>query len=404
MAFRRYSVGVGLIAPAVLALLIIMSTCIQGICSDDTTWSSDKAFDQMGSTKLVYLTVESYVSAQSSRASEWNQTTNSFESNKNNTAINANKKNAKTPKTADRRETTSTIADASNKSENNFEKNFANESANNSSNKSSNASQNTGKPVLGNLTAARSNTTKKMLVPIDDVSSGDILLDISENATMHIKNSTAISYVRFLHNGNLLSMKDICKTLGDAGISPKDHVVIYGECMPCGGGPAPATLVYWMMKCLGHENVRVLDGTVQDWIAAGKDADNNTITRPPTNYSAVFTDGFIAKYDWVKSGAAQIVDARSIQEFGAGTIPGAVNIPYSSIIGDGKIADETELQRVFAVLDKNRPVAVFTAQPTKGSVAWFALELLGYDAKLYSYEDWMYNERMQSYEGNETAK
>jgi thiosulfate/3-mercaptopyruvate sulfurtransferase len=326
MAFRRYSVGVGLIALAVLALLTIMGTCILGICSDDTAWSSDKAFDQMGSTKQVYSTVESYSTAQSSRASEWN------------------------------------------------------------------------------LTATRSDTAKKMLVPIDEVSSGDILLDISENTTMHIKNSTAISYVQFLHNGNLLSIKDICKTLGDAGISPKDHVVIYGECMPCGGGPAPATLVYWMMKCLGHENVRVLDGTVQDWIAAGKAADNNTITRPPTNYSAAFTDGFIAKYDWVKSGAAQIVDARSIQEFGAGTIPGAVNIPYSSIIGDGKIADEAKLQRVFAVLDRNRPVAVFTAQPTKGSVAWFALELLGYDAKLYSYEDWMYNERMQNSKGNETVK
>jgi len=399
MAFAGYSTGVGAIASAVSVLLIIMGICGQSICSDDSTWSSDKAFDQMGSTKLVYSTIESYSSAQGSRASEWNQTGSIFEDNKNNTTINAANEMAKASETADRQETTSKRADASNKSGNNFEMN----SANGSPNKPSNASQNTGNPVTGNLTAARSEPAGRMLSSIGEVSSSDVLLDISENATVHIKNSTAVSYVQFLHSGNLLSMNDICQTLGKAGISPDDHVVIYGECMPCGGGPAPATLVYWMMKCLGHENVRVLDGTVQDWIAAGKDTDNDTITRPPTNYTAVFTDRFIATYDWVKSGAAQIVDARSVQEFGAGTIPGAINIPYSSIISDGKIADEAKLQRVFAVLDKNRPVAVFTAQPTKGSVAWFALELLGYDAKLYSYEDWVYNERMRSSQENETV-
>lgn len=399
MAFAGYSTGVGAIASAVSVLLIIMGICGQSICSDDSTWSGDRAFDQMGSTKLVYSTIESYSSAQGSRESEWNQTAGSFEDNKNTTTINAANEKAKKSETANRQDATSKRADASNKSENNFEM----DSANGSPNKPSNVSQNTGNPVTGNLTAARSGTAGRMLSSIGEVSSSDVLLDISENATVHIKNSTAVSYVRFLHSGNLLPMEDICQVLGNAGISPNDHVVIYGECMPCGGGPAPATLVYWMMKCLGHENVRVLDGTVQDWIEAGKDTDNDTMTRPPTNYTAVFTDGFIATYEWVKSGAAQIVDARSVQEFGAGTIPGAVNIPYSSIISGGKIADEAKLQRVFAVLDKNRPVAVFTAQPTKGSVAWFALKLLGYDAKLYSYEDWVYNERMRSSQGNETA-
>ena len=399
MAFAGYSTGVGSIASAVSVLLIIMGICGLSICSDDSTWSGERAFDQMGSTKLVYSTIESYSSAQSSRASEWNQTAGSLEDNKNNRGNSVAKKSAEITETEDRQETTGTTADASNKSENDLESNFKK----NSANESANVSRNLEESSTGNLTAAGSETAGRMLSSIGEVSSSDVLLDISENATVHIKNSTAVSYVQFLHSGNLLSMNDICQTLGNAGISPDDHVVIYGECMPCGGGPAPATLVYWMMKCLGHENVRVLDGTVQDWIAAGKDTDNDTITRPPTNYSAVFTDGFIATYDWVKSGAAQIVDARSVQEFGAGTIPGAINIPYSSIISDGKIADEAKLQRVFAVLDKNRPVAVFTAQPTKGSVAWFALELLGYDAKLYSYEDWVYNERMRSSQENETA-
>ena len=64
--------------------------------------------------------------------------------------------------------------------------------------------------------------------------------------------------------------------LGDAGISREDPVIIYGECMPCGGGPAPATFVYWILKSLGQENVRVLDGTVEDWAATGKPTTKET--------------------------------------------------------------------------------------------------------------------------------
>jgi len=73
-----------------------------------------------------------------------------------------------------------------------------------------------------------------------------------------------------LNNGNLRSIEEISQILGAAGISNEDCIIVYGECMPCGGGPAPATLVYWMMKSLGHEKVKVLDGTVKDWAAAGK--------------------------------------------------------------------------------------------------------------------------------------
>jgi thiosulfate/3-mercaptopyruvate sulfurtransferase len=332
MIFKKQSVGVGPIAAA-LAMMIIAGTCGCSMCSNDSTWSSEKALDQIG------------------RVVDWNQPLHDFADTKNNSTY---------------------------------------------------AKQSAGEPALSNLTAARSDAAKKILVPIDEVSSSDVLMDISENATEHIKNSIAISYVQFLHNGNLKPMKDISKILGGAGISPQDSVVIYGECMPCGGGPAPATLVYWMMRSMGHENVRVLDGTAEDWIAAGKIADNDTVKRSPTNYTARFTDRFIATYDYVKSGEPQIVDARSFQEFGAGSLPGAINIPYNSIIERGKIAEEVKLQKIFAILDKNRPVVVFTAQPTKGSSAWFALELLGYDAKLYSYEDWQYNQKARSARGNET--
>ncbi len=117
----------------------------------------------------------------------------------------------------------------------------------------------------------RSNWIKEMLVPLDEVSGSEVLLDVSESANEHIPGAVAVSYEEFiLDGGTLKSLPEIAEILGKAGISQDDSLVIYGECMPCGGGPAPSTYIYWMMKSLGHKNVRVMDGTVDDWKASGR--------------------------------------------------------------------------------------------------------------------------------------
>ena len=72
-----------------------------------------------------------------------------------------------------------------------------------------------------------------------------------------------------------------------------------------------------------------------------------------------------------------------------------MNIPYESVItGNSRIKDETKLARVFSILNKNQPVVVYTNTGIKGSVEWFALELLGYDARLYSYSDYYQNNQI----------
>ncbi len=80
----------------------------------------------------------------------------------------------------------------------------------------------------------------------------------------------------------------------------------------------------------------------------------------------------MATYDYVKSGSAQILDARTMEEFGTGSIPGAINIPYESVLDDKKIKDEAKLERVFATLSKNRPVVVYTEYGRQG-LQWSGL-------------------------------
>ena len=250
------------------------------------------------------------------------------------------------------------------------------------------------------INMTRSLKAREMLLPLDEVDDADdaddadILLDVSENSSLHIEGSIYIPYMEFfLQPGILKQADEVASILGEAGISREDSVVIYGECLPCGGGPSVATYVYWMMKSLGHENAIVLDGTAEDWATAGGATSGSAEVLPRKEYIPLVNSNHTATFDLVKSGQVQIIDARTPPEFAMGTIPGSVSMPYESVLADKKITGEDRLDMVFMVLNKNQPVVVFTNTGMKGSVVWFALEMMGYDARLYSYQDWMANQQ-----------
>jgi len=96
-----------------------------------------------------------------------------------------------------------------------------------------------------------------------------------------------------------------------------------------------------------------------------------------------------ATYEDVMSGRMQIVDARTPQEFASGAIPGAVNIPLDLVNENGKIKDDASLRAIFADLDRNKQVVAYTNTGLKASSVCVALRMLGYDARLYTYEDWV---------------
>lgn len=243
------------------------------------------------------------------------------------------------------------------------------------------------------INMTRSLKAREMLLPLDEVADADIMLDVSENSSLHIEGSIYIPYMEFfLQSGILKPADEVASILGGAGISREDSVVIYGECLPCGGGPSVATYVYWMMKSLGHENAKVLDGTVEDWATAGGATSGSAAMLPLKEYIPLENSNYTATFDLVRSGQVQIIDARTLPEFAMGTIPGSISMPYESVLNESRITGEDRLDMVFMVLDKDQPVVVFTNTGMKGSVVWFALEMMGYEARLYSYQDWMANQ------------
>lgn len=230
------------------------------------------------------------------------------------------------------------------------------------------------------------------LAPLGSVNDSDIILDISPESTEFIPGAISIPYTDFLAKGGALKpVSEMAAVLGGAGISQDDAVLIYGECQPCGGGPSAATYVFWIMKYLGHENVKLLDGGIDDWVAALEPTVTEPAVLPSQSYTPVINADLLATYEFVHSGTPQIIDARTVTEYEAGSIPGSANIPYDKVLDGKKIRDKEALEALFSSLDKNRPVVVYTNTGVKASMIWLALTLLDYDARIYSWQDWQAN-------------
>ena len=251
-------------------------------------------------------------------------------------------------------------------------------------------------PVLAGTETGR---FAKVLVSPGNVSPEDIVLDISPSATRYMEGAVNINYEGFLgEGGQLKSVSEMAMLLGEAGISSNDSLVIAGECLPCGGGPSPAIFSYWILKYLGHEKVRVLEGNIDDWAAAGLNTSNKSATRPKTEYVPLLKPELLATYEFVVNGGAQIVDARPARDFSIGSIPGSANIPYQNVLVNSSLKPQEDLQKVFAKLEKDRPVVVYTNVGVEASLVWFALNLSGYDARLYSWRDWLENQPRFNFE------
>jgi thiosulfate/3-mercaptopyruvate sulfurtransferase len=244
----------------------------------------------------------------------------------------------------------------------------------------------------------RSQESKRMLVPAEELSGAEILLDVSKDAAEHIEGSLAVPYSAFEQSAGMFKpVSEVARILGDAGISRHDNLVIYSRCSSCGAGPWEAAYVYWMMRSLGHERVRVLDGTVEDWKAAGIPFSRESAHLPKKTYVPQLNDEFMASYDYVKGasqkGTARLVDARDALAYSQDHLPKAVSIPYEAVLRDNMIKSEDELKTTtFRGLDRDSRVVVYTNTGQLAAMVWFALEMVGFESKVYSLEDWAKNE------------
>src|SRR6516164_9174771 len=141
-------------------------------------------------------------------------------------------------------------------------------------------------------------------------------------------------------------------------IADTDTIIIYD-----GAGLYSAPRVWWTLRLFGAENVFILDGGLPKWKAEGRALEAGPLKRTPRTFSTRKDADLVASLAAVRaalaSGAAQLVDARPAERFlgqapeprpglRSGHMPGALNVPSTSVIENGRLASPEKLRRAFA--------------------------------------------------------
>ena len=78
--------------------------------------------------------------------------------------------------------------------------------------------------------------------------------------------------------------------------------------------------------------------------------------------------------------------------FGVNKIPGAIFIDLDDLLENGRLKDAGALKMEFSRLNATRPVVVYSNNLLNSSLGWYALQLMGFDSSIYSWQDWQSNE------------
>jgi thiosulfate/3-mercaptopyruvate sulfurtransferase len=187
-----------------------------------------------------------------------------------------------------------------------------------------------------------------------------------------------------------------------AGISDTDEVVVYDDV----GGWIAARL-WWMLDNLGHERVRVLDGGLPAWVAAGLPL-TTAPPEPRARGRLALRDSWsrvIDRADLINGlGTLVLLDARGGQRYRGemepidpvpGHIPTARSAPADGNVGpDGRVLSPAALAERFASLGASGSPGSVVSSCGSGVTACFnnlAMRIAGLpDPLLYvgSYSDW----------------
>ena len=184
------------------------------------------------------------------------------------------------------------------------------------------------------------------------------------------------------------------KKLGALGISRERQVVVYSNPFDNWGDEGR---MYWMLKYLGHPNVRVLDGGWIKWSAEMRRLECGPASLRPATFKAELNPALIT----VKAELRALVggphpdtvmaDARSPEEYGGsiqqgiargGHIPSAVNVPWNQFFNPNGTVKP--IQQIHAILEKeglapDKEVICYCTGGVRSAWLYFILKLAGYD-------------------------
>jgi thiosulfate/3-mercaptopyruvate sulfurtransferase len=225
--------------------------------------------------------------------------------------------------------------------------------------------------------------------------------------TGHIPSAVKIDWHTDLNDPvvrDYVSPQRFAELLGSKGIARDTTVVIYGD-----KNNWWAAYALWVFTLFGHEDVRLLDGGRDKWIAEGREVTRDVPSPAAVEYPVVerddhtiraFKEDVIAHLELVRSGGGALIDVRSPEEYSgerteipgyptegalrAGHIPSAASVPWARAAApDATFKRRAELEAVYlgdAGLKPGDEVVAYCRIGERSSHTWFVLtHLLGFE-------------------------
>lgn len=196
----------------------------------------------------------------------------------------------------------------------------------------------------------------------------------------------------------------LAKQLGDWGVNNRSQVVVYDD-----AGGAFAGRMWWLLRCMGHEQVAVLDGGIQHW----QKSQLPMTTRLPEIVTGKFR-AYLDNSQWLTArqvedalagNCIKLIDARASVRFNglqepmdkvAGHVPKALNRPFqSNLDSDGLFLSAEKLREQFQRLSNDLPakqIVHMCGSGVTGCHNLLAMEVAGISgSRLYagSWSEWI---------------
>lgn len=145
--------------------------------------------------------------------------------------------------------------------------------------------------------------------------------------------------------------------MDEFGIRNDDHIVVYGR-----EGSIFTPRTWFLFRTMGHEKVTLMQGSLEDWKAQLGPVEEGRTTVPTAadiiakggtpSYQTKEPTNVVTMNDMVQSLGEDvvIVDPRGSSFAGKGYIPGAIHVPYSSLLEKDnylKLKSKRELLQIF---------------------------------------------------------
>jgi len=198
----------------------------------------------------------------------------------------------------------------------------------------------------------------------------------------------------------LPSAAEFGRGMEQLGVSRDDRIVVYDN-----SPTRTAARGWFMLRHFGADQVGILDGGFQKWLAEGRLTESGEPASRPSTFEASERDEVVTKQQLLAGMALPWLDARGKGRFegtepdpragvAAGHAPGARNLPFGSLYrDDGTFKPVEQLRALFAEagVDPAQPFVASCGSGVTANSLIFAAHLIGNDdAKLYdgSWSEW----------------